>query len=156
MRFDDRLVGLFFAALGLVTILAAQRLSAVPGTVYGPDLMPVLIGIGMAGFGLRIAWAGFAAPRHGPLLDVSAWQGRTRGVLSALWTVVGVAASIPLLGDLGLPLYGLLFCLPLIWLARARMAVALPSVLVTVLVAQYIFAGLLHVPLPAGPIPLPW
>ncbi|MFV0360706.1 tripartite tricarboxylate transporter TctB family protein [Tropicimonas sp.] len=156
MRIDDRLVGLFFAALGVATILAARRLSAVPGAVYGPGLMPTLIGLGMAGFGLRIAWAGFAASEHAPLIDVSAWTGRTRGILCAFWTIAGVAASVPLLDKLGLPLFGLLFCLPLIWLARARTAVALPSVLATVLIAQYIFGGVLHVPLPAGPIPLPW
>ena len=156
MRIDDRLVGLFFALLGVATILAARRLSAVPGTTYGPDLMPILIGIGMLGFGLKIAAAGFSAARAGPWVDVGAWRGETRGMLAALWTVAGVGAAIPLLPMLGLPLYGLLFCLPLVILARARLLIAVPAVLATVLVAQFIFGGLLHVPLPAGPIPLSW
>ncbi|MDV7143435.1 tripartite tricarboxylate transporter TctB family protein [Tropicimonas sp. TH_r6] len=156
MRIDDRLVGLFFSLLGLATILAARRLSSVPGTTYGPDLMPILIGLGMMGFGLKILWAGVAAAGTAPWIDLSAWNGRTRGVLSAVWTILGVAASIPLLDTLGLPLYGLLFCLPLMILARARLIVAVPAVLGTVLVAQFVFGEMLHVPLPAGLIPLPW
>jgi hypothetical protein len=118
--------------------------------------MPTLIGLGMIGFGLKIFWFSLKAPEHGPWLDVSAWAGETRGILAALWTVLGVAAAIPLLPALGLPLYGLLFCLPLILLARARLLVALPAVLATVLIAQFIFGEVLHVPLPAGFIPLPW
>jgi len=156
VRIDDRLIGLFFALLGVVTILAAGRLSAVPGTTYGPDLMPILIGIGMTGLGLRIAWAGQVAAGTRPWVDFSAWAGQTRGLLAAAWTVLGVAAAIPFLSVTGLPLYGLLFCLPLAILARARLWVAVPAVLATVLVAQFVFGEMLHVPLPAGPIPLPW
>lgn len=160
MRIDDRLVGLFFALLGGAVILAARRLSGVPGTTYGPDLMPILIGIGMMGFGLKIAVAGFAAARstsgRGPWIDLGAWTGETRGILAALWTVAGVGAAIWLLPVLGLPLFGLIFCLPLVVLARARLVVAVPAVVATVLAAQVIFGGLLHVPLPAGLLPLPW
>lgn len=156
MRIDDRLVGLFFTLLGVGTILAARRLSSIPGSVYGPDLMPILIGLGLTGFGLKILWAGVANSGSGPWIDVSAWEGRTRGILSALWTILGVAASIPLLSKLGLPLYGLLFCLPLMVLARARLIMAVTAVLATVIVAQFVFGEMLHVPLPAGPIPMPW
>ena len=156
MRIDDRLVGLFFALLGVATILAARRLAAVPGTTYGPALMPILIGIGMLGFGLKIAAAGFSTARTGPWVDLGAWQGQKRGILAALWTVAGVGAAIQLLPVLGLPLFGLLFCLPLVILARARLTIAVPAVLATVIAAQFIFGELLHVPLPAGPIPLFW
>lgn len=156
MRIDDRLFGLFFVLLGVATILAARRLSSVPGTTYGPDIMPILIGIGMIGFGLKIAWTGFTTYSRSPWLDVTAWKGRTRGCLAAIWTILGIAAAIPFLSKLGLPLYGLLFCLPLVILTRARLWIAIPSVLATILIAQFVFGEMLHVPLPEGLIPLPW
>ncbi|WP_085586345.1 tripartite tricarboxylate transporter TctB family protein [Thalassospira mesophila] len=156
MRIDDRLTGLIFAVLGCGVIFLAQQLPAVPGTTFGPNLMPTLIGVAMLGLSLKIMIAALRTTHHGPWFDISAWQGRTRGIISAIWTMTGVLVAIYALPVIGFPLLGLVYTIGLMLLLQIRLVIALPVGLIVILGLQYVFAQILYVPLSAGPLPLPW
>ncbi|PKR49073.1 tripartite tricarboxylate transporter TctB family protein [Thalassospira marina] len=156
MRIDDRLTGLIFAVLGGGVIILAQQLPAVPGTTFGPNLMPTLIGIAMLVLALKILVTGFRAANHGPIIDLSAWHGRTRGIIAAIWTMAGVLVAIYALPVIGFPLLGLVYTIVLMLLMQIRPVIAVPVALFVILGLQYVFAQILYVPLSAGPFPLPW
>ncbi len=156
MRIDDRLIGGALALLSLAIILGAQGLPSVPGTRFGPELMPMLIGIAMGMLSIRIFLTGVLQNSGTGWLDLSEWKGAKRPVFCAIWTLAGIALGIVLLPIIGFPLYGLGFSLPLMLLMGARPVSAAVTSVCLVLVAQFVFARLLLVPLPAGPLPMPW
>ena len=156
MRIDDRLIGGALALLSLAIIFGERGLPSVPGTTFGPELMPTLIGIAMGALSIRIFITGLAQNGVSGWFDLSEWKGAVRPVYCAIWTLAGIALGIVLLPVIGFPLYGLGFALPLMLLMGARLVPAVLTSVGLVLVAQFIFARLLFVPLPAGPLPLPW
>lgn len=152
MRFDDRIVGLLLGLLAIAIIVLARQIPAVPGTTFGPDIMPTLIGLAMAAAAARIFWTGWRTAVPGPLLDVSDWNGQSRGLLCAAWAIGGTLIGIFFLGDIGFPLYGFFFALPLMLLMGARPLVALPVAIAVTAIAYLTFSRLLLVPLPVGPL----
>ena len=156
MRIDDRIIGGALALLSLAIILGARGLPSVPGTTFGPALMPTLIGIAMGVLSIRILVTGLLQKSSTGWFDLSEWKGASRPVFCALWTLAGIALGIVLLPIIGFPLYGLGFALPLMLLMGARPLHAVLTSVGLVLVAQFVFARLLFVPLPAGPPPMPW
>lgn len=156
MRIDDRLIGGALALLSIAIILGARGLPSVPGTRFGPELMPTLIGIAMGVLSIRIFITGLTQNGVTGWFNASEWAGATRPLYCAIWTLAGIALGIVLLPVIGFPLYGLGFALPLMLLMGARLVPAVLTSVALVLVAQFVFARLLFVPLPAGPLPLPW
>lgn len=157
MRIDDRLLGIAIALLGLGVIYEAWRLPSVPGTTFGPGLMPGIIGICLAGLGAKIASARFlTGSGHGQLLDLSVWRGQWRGIAGASWTILGTGLAILYLPEIGFPLLGLGYAIPLMLFMRARLLPAMAVSGIVVLLLHYIFTNLLYVPLSRGPVPLPW
>ena len=152
MRFDDRIIGLLLGLLAFATIYLARQIPAVPGTTYGPELMPTLVGIAMAGAAVRIFYLGLRAATPGPLVDVSDWNGQSRGLVAAAWAIAGTIIGVLFFDKLGFPLYAFLFALPLMLLMRAKPLMAVIVSLVVALAAFLVFSRLLLVPLPVGPL----
>jgi 6-phosphofructokinase len=61
MRLSDRVTGLFMVALGALAAYGGSRLPPVPGQQIGPDVFPLVVGIGLAICGGMIA---FGVGRH--------------------------------------------------------------------------------------------
>lgn len=152
MRIDDRILGLGLVLLAFGIIWQAQAIPAVPGTTFGPSLMPTLIGLVMAGCGLAVFIGGLRAAETGPLVDFSVWKGQTRGLVCAAWAIIGVVLGIAFMPAIGFPLFGLVYALPLMILMGARPVAAVPVALVVVFSAFMVFKRLLYVPLPTGPL----
>jgi len=156
MRIDDRLIGLGMALLALAIIFGSLGLPSVPGTTYGPNLMPTIIGIGFAVLSIRIFIVGWRARDGARWIDLSQWSGRTRSLLCVVWTLGGIVFGLVLFEPMGFLLYGLAFMLPLMLLMGAGPVTAIATTVPTILLAQFGFANLMLVPLPVGPLPLPW
>lgn len=152
MRFDDRIIGVAFAALSLVVILLARDFPSVPGTRFGPDVFPTLIGLVMGGLALRIFISGMRRAGGGSWVDVAAWRGQTRGLAAAAWVIAGIVVGSVFFDPIGFPLFGIVYSLPLMLFMGARPAVAVTVCLTAVMVAYFVFSRLLHVPLPVGPL----
>lgn len=152
MRLDDRLTGLFLALLGIVVGVAARGIPSVPGTTYGPDLLPTIIGVALTLCGGVVFVGGVKAASGGPWVDLSDWAGRTLGIVGAAWAIGGTIVGVFYLREIGFPLFALGFALPLMLLMGARPLVAAAVSVVVALVAFAIFYYLLLVPLPVGPL----
>jgi hypothetical protein len=152
MRLDDRISGLLIAFLGIVVVVAAREIPSVPGTTFGPDLLPTIVGVALAVCGATIFVGGVRAAGGGPLVDLSDWSGHGRGIIGAIWAIGGTLVGVFYLQTIGFPLFAFVFALPLMLLMGAR---PLVSTLVSVgvaLIAFAIFYYLLLVPLPVGPL----
>jgi putative tricarboxylic transport membrane protein len=165
MQLSDRVTGLFLIALGGVSAYAGSRLPPVPGQQIGPNVFPMVVGLGLCFCGGLIA---FGIGRHyedeaeadlaavsGPPTESPGTQGWLRGLMALVppglllfyvyavdWLGFLVTASI------------VIFTAAMALGARLRLAV--PLALVAPFVVHLIFAKLLRVPLPWGLVPPPW
>jgi hypothetical protein len=151
MRIDDRIVAIALGLLALAVVWSATAIPAVPGTTFGPGLFPILIGIGLGGTALSIFVKG-ARTAGGPLLDLSDWHGRSRGIVAAAWAILGTAVGILFFDELGFPLFGFAFAVPLMLLMGARPLLAAIVAAAMVLATHFFFTRALFVPLPVGPL----
>ncbi|QDY70644.1 tripartite tricarboxylate transporter TctB family protein [Qingshengfaniella alkalisoli] len=157
MRIDNRLFGIAIVLLGAAVIYEARHLPKVPGSTFGPGLMPTIIGICFSGLGIKIALSAFMKPADGmPLVDFSAWNNQGRGIIAAIWTLMGALLSILFLQPIGFPLLAVIYVFPLMLLMKARPVPAAIVAATTVLGLHYVFTNILFVPLPSGLLPLPW
>jgi hypothetical protein len=152
MRLDDRLTGGLIALLGIVVAVAARGIPSVPGTTFGPDLLPTIVGVALAVCGGLIFLGGLRAAAPGPWVDLSDWAGRPRGIIGAVWAIGGTIAGVLYLQTIGFPLFAFGFALPLMLLMGAKPLMSVIVSAVVALVAFAIFYYLLLVPLPVGPL----
>ncbi len=152
MQFDDRIIGGVLAAFSLTVIAMARQVEGVPGTVFGPDIFPTIIGVVMLAISVRIFIQGVRSAEHGPLVDLSAWSGQTRGIICAIWIIAGIVLGIALFEPIGFPVFGMVLALPLMLMLGARPVWATVVTLAAVMFAYFVFSRLLYVPLPVGPL----
>lgn len=152
MRLDDRISGALIVFLGAVVLVGARGIPAVPGTTFGPDLMPTIVGAALAICGATIFVGGARAAGTVPWVDLSDWAGKHLGVVGAVWSVGGTILGILYIGRLGFPIFAFVFALPLMLMMGARLVVSALVAAGVSLTAYAVFVHLLLVPLPAGPL----
>jgi len=169
MQLSDRVTGLFMVALGGLAAYGGSRLSPVPGQQIGPNVFPLVVGIGLAVCGGMIA---FGVGRHyeeeaeadlakitgqiaaetdeadGP----SAWWHRLK-VLVPPALLLSYVLVVDRLGFL--PTAAVMVLITSLALG-GRLRLAIPMAIGAPLLVNLIFAKLLRVPLPSGLLPLPW
>ncbi len=165
MRLSDRSTGLFILALGAVAAYAGSRLPPVPGQQIGPNVFPLVVGIGLClcgamialGIGSRFeeaAEADLAAHSdQPPPEDVAPSRLRWLRVLLPPAALVFYAVAVDALGFF-LTAGAMILVASLAFGARLRLA--LPMALLGPPIIHLIFYKLLRVPLPAGLVPMPW
>lgn len=164
MRISDRHSGLFLVALGTVAAYAGSRLPPVPGQQIGPNVFPLVVGIGLAICGLMIALGIGHSFEDEAEADLAAHSDPAPAEApKSRWS--GLVALLPP-GLLVLYVYGSewLGFVPtafaiVLTMARALGAgwkLAVPLALVTPVVVHLLFAKFLRVPLPIGFVPMPW
>jgi putative tricarboxylic transport membrane protein len=173
MRLSDRVTGLFMVALGTLAAYGGSRLPPVPGQQIGPDVFPLVVGIGLAICGGMIA---FGVGRHyeeEAEADLAKITGQITGQMStetgeadapsAWWR--GLKALVPpalllfyvlAVDRLGfLPTAAVMVLITSLALG-ARLRLAIPMAIGAPLFVNLVFLKLLRVPLPSGLLPLPW
>jgi putative tricarboxylic transport membrane protein len=173
MQLSDRVTGLFMVALGGLAAYGGSRLSPVPGQQIGPDVFPLVVGIGLAICGGMIA---FGVGRHyeeEAEADLAKITGQITGQMStetgeadapsAWWR--GLKALVPpalllfyvlAVDRLGfLPTAAVMVLVTSVALG-ARLRLAVPLAIGAPPFVNLVFSKLLRVPLPSGLLPLPW
>jgi putative tricarboxylic transport membrane protein len=173
MRLSDRVTGLFMVALGALAAYGGSRLPPVPGQQIGPDVFPLVVGIGLAICGGMIA---FGVGRHyeeeaeADLAKITAnitghmstetgeadapsawWRGLKALVPPAL--LLFYVLAVDRLGFL--PTAAVMVLITSLALG-ARLRLAIPMAIGAPLFVNLVFLKLLRVPLPSGLLPLPW
>jgi putative tricarboxylic transport membrane protein len=167
MHLPDRVTGLFMVALGGLAAYGGSRLPPVPGQQIGPNVFPLVVGIGLAICGAMIA---FGVGRHyeeEAEADLAKISGRitteTADAPSHWWR--GLKALVPpallIFYVLAVDRLGFLPTAAMIVLAAslalgARLRLAVAMAIGAPLFVNLVFVKLLRVPLPSGLLPLPW
>lgn len=167
MRLPDRVTGLFIVALGAVTAYAGSRLPPVPGQQVGPNVFPLVIGIGLCLCGLMIAAGiGHSFEEEAELdLATHSDQPSDDQALAAHGSLYKLRILIPpallvfyaVAADrLGFYVTTALMIVIAALTFGARPRLALPVALIAPAFIHLVFYKLLRVPLPAGLVPMPW
>jgi len=165
MRLPDRVTGLFLVGLGSLSAYGGWLLPNVPGQPVGPNVFPLVIGIGLAACGLMIAFGvGHTFEEEEELVPVEVGpdaaappppQGRLyslRALLPPLLLLFYVIAA----DRLGFIITAALIVLATSTALGARWKLSVPLAMLAPIGIHLIFAKLLRVPLPAGLLPMLW
>ncbi|HEX5868117.1 MAG TPA: tripartite tricarboxylate transporter TctB family protein [Beijerinckiaceae bacterium] len=167
MRLPDRVTGVLIFGLGAVAAYAGSRLPPVPGQQVGPNVFPLVIGIGLCLCGLMIGFGIGRSFEEEAEVDLAAHSNQPTEdqVLAAHGPLYHLRVLIPpaLLIFYALAAEGLGFyvttALMLLIATLAfggRLRLAVPVALIAPVVVHLVFYKLLRVPLPAGLVPMPW
>jgi putative tricarboxylic transport membrane protein len=167
MRLPDRLIGLLTFGLGAVAAYAGSRLPPVPGQRVGPNVFPLVIGIGLCLCGLMIAFRVGRSFEDEAEADLAAHsdfpsEGQvvaTHGPLYRLRVLIPPALLVfyALMAErLGFYVTAALMIMTAALVFGARPRLAVPLALTAPVLVHLAFYKLLRVPLPAGLVPMPW
>ena len=163
MRLPDRVTGLFLVGLGGLSAYGGWLLPPVPGQPVGPNVFPLVIGIGLAICGLMIASGiGHSFEEEEELVPfepgqevAAAPRGRFYG-LRALFPPALLIFYVAAAERLGFILTAGLIVFITSTALGARLKLSIPLAILAPIGVHLIFYKLLRVPLPAGLIPMPW
>jgi putative tricarboxylic transport membrane protein len=164
MQLSDRVTGVFLSALGALAAYGGSRLPPVPGQQIGPNVFPMVVGIGLVGCGILIALgvgrhfedvaeADLAAHSDQPAHTQNrTWLNGLRALLPPLLLLFYVFAvdRLGFLPTAAIIIYATSVALGAHFRLAASIAVAAP------LFVNLVFSKLLRVPLPSGLLPMPW
>jgi putative tricarboxylic transport membrane protein len=169
MQLSDRVTGLFMVALGGLAAYGGSRLPPVPGQQIGPNVFPLVVGIGLAICGGMIAFGvgrGYEEEAKADLAKITGriaaetgeaeaptgwWRGLRALVPPAL--LLFYVAAVERIGFL--PTAAVVVLVASLALG-ARLRLAMPMAIGAPLFVNMVFLKLLRVPLPSGLLPLPW
>jgi putative tricarboxylic transport membrane protein len=163
MRLPDRVTGLFLVGLGTASAYGGWLLPPVPGQPVGPNVFPLVIGIGLALCGLMIAFGiGHTFEEEEELVP---FEGGPQVAAQPRSRLFGLRALLPpallIFYVVAVDRIGFVPTAALIVLATstalgARLKLSIPLAILAPIGIHLIFAKLLRVPLPAGLLPMPW
>jgi putative tricarboxylic transport membrane protein len=161
MRLPDRVTGLFLVGLGSLAAYGGWLLPPVPGQPVGPNVFPLVIGVGLAICGVMIAFGiGHTFEEEEEIIPIEGGEAvAPRGALYGLRALLPPA--LLLFYVLAADRLGFFITTALIVLATstalgARLKLAIPLSVLAPVGIHLIFAKLLRVPLPGGLLPMPW
>lgn len=161
MRLPDSVTGSFLVVLGAAAAYGGWRLPPVPGQPVGPNVFPLVIGLGLALCGLAIVFGiGHSFEEEEELIPVEGEaKAAPTGRLYSLHALLPPALLLfyVLAADrLGFIITAALMVLATSTALGAKWKLALPLTALAPIGIHLIFAKLLRVPLPAGLLPMPW
>ncbi len=167
MRLSDRLTGSCLVALGALAAYGGSRLPPVPGQQVGPNVFPMVIGVGLALCGLMIAFRIGHTFEEEAEADLAAHSDLpTEGqVLAAHGPLYKLRVLIPpallvfyvfVVDVLGFYLTTAIMIAVAAFAFGAKPRLVLPVALIAPIVVHLVFYKLLRVPLPAGLVSMPW
>lgn len=149
MRSADIATGILLFALGAGTVAASQQIAGVAGERLHPRTLPVLIGWVVALAGLTLAASAWRRLANGGVVP---WPDREGGKRVAV-TAAALVAYLAALEPIGLPLSTATFVAGMTWyLGQYRARTALLCGLATGTAVVVVFAILLGLSLPLGPL----
>jgi putative tricarboxylic transport membrane protein len=161
MRLPDRVTGLFLVGLGAAAAYGGWKLPPVPGQPVGPNVFPLVIGIGLALCGLAIAFGiGHSFEEEEEIIpfesgEAPAPTGKLYG-LRALLPPALLLFYVIVAERVGFILTAAIIVYVTATALGARWKLALPLTVGAPIVIHLIFSKLLRVPLPIGLLPMPW
>jgi putative tricarboxylic transport membrane protein len=164
MKISDRITGTVLVLLGIAAFWGGSRLPPVPGQQVGPNVFPMVVGAGLVLVGLLIAFRiGRAfedaaeaelAAHGGPDAEAEAYAKKRRGLvllppaLLVFYYLVSESLGFVPTAAIMIAIAALAF--------NAERRLIIPAAIGGAIFIHLVFYKLLRVPLPPGPLPMPW
>jgi putative tricarboxylic transport membrane protein len=156
MRFNDAIFGVLLIVFAIAEIAYTRTFPSLHGQAYGPNLFPILIGVGFLITGTILTVQGVAR-RAGALVEIGAWATDRHNVVNFGLVVLSLLFYIAASDWLGFVLTSFIILLVLLKSFGCGLATSLAVSIVTTLGIQALFARMLLVPLPWGILqPVAW
>lgn len=152
MRFNDAVFGFAAIALAAYIFFAARGFPASAGIAYGPGFFPMLLAIALGGCGGILLVRGFRTLPAGGWARISPQVRHPRtwvGFAMVLASLVGYSVLDDILG---FHLTAILLTAGFMVFLGVRLRLAIFIAVLTSIVVYVIFARILLVPLPPGPL----
>jgi len=157
MRFNDAVFGVLLIAFAIAEIVYTRTFPSLHGQAYGPDLFPVLIGVGFLITGAVLTIQGVRSRGTVRLMAVGAWAADRRNIANFALVLLALLFYIVASDWLGFVLTAFLILFVLLWSFGCRLTTSLVVATLTTLGVQALFARALLVPLPWGILqPVAW
>jgi putative tricarboxylic transport membrane protein len=165
MFISDKVSGTALVALGAAATYGGSLLPPVPGQQVGPNVFPMVVGVGLMLCGAMIAFGVGSVLEQEAEADLAAHSDKVEPetppspLVNAAKTLLPPALLLAyvFVGDsLGFVPTAFAIVLAISLAMGARLKLALPLALIAPIVVHLIFLKLLRVPLPPGLLPMPW
>jgi len=160
MRFNDAITGAVLVVFAIAEIAYTRTFPSLHGQAYGPNLFPMLIGIGIFGCGCVLILRGLSARRAQPQrsshpsvvnwVDFSQITTSSSARFTAVLTLLFLLLYILLSDWIGFIPLSLVTVFVLLYRLGSSVLAACAIAIATTIVIQVLFAKVLLVPLPAG------
>jgi putative tricarboxylic transport membrane protein len=157
MRFNDAVFGVLLIVFAIAEIAYTRTFPTLHGQAYGPDLFPILIGVGFLITGAVLTVQGLAQRAGTPLVEVGDWAADRRNVVNFALVLLALLFYILASDWLGFIPTSFIIMVVLLSSFGCRLATSLVVAVLTTLGIQALFARVLLVPLPWGLLqPVAW
>ena len=157
MRLNDAVFGVLLIVFAIAEIAHTRTFPSLHGQAYGPDLFPIMIGVGFLVTGAILTWQGLAQRAGQPLLEVGPWAEDRRNVVSFALVLLALLFYIVASDWLGFIPTAFIIMLVLLKSFGSGLVTAVVIAALTTLGIQALFARVLLVPLPWGLLqPVAW
>jgi putative tricarboxylic transport membrane protein len=158
MRLNDAVFGVLLIVFAIAEIAYTRTFPSLHGQAYGPDLFPVVIGVGFLIAGAVLTIRGLAQRAGGhSLLEVGAWADDRRNVVNFALVLLSLLFYILVSDWLGFIPTSFIIMLVLLKSFGGGLVTSVVVAAVTTLGVQALFARVLLVPLPWGLLqPVAW
>jgi len=157
MRLNDAVFGILLIVFAIAEIAYTRTFPSLHGQAYGPDLFPIIIGVGFLITGAILTVQGLAQRASQPLLDVGPWADGRRNVVSFALVLLALLFYIVASDWLGFVLTAFIIMVVLLKSFGSGLITAVVVAALTTLGVQALFARVLLVPLPWGLLqPVAW
>lgn len=155
MKFNDAVIGVLVAALGVAVMLGIQGFPKIPGQPVGPALFPGLLAVGLCVCGLMLIVKGLLARRRQAWVAFDDWVRSPRHIRALLVLLGGIVFYMAVSTSLGFLPTAFLMLVALFLALGLSLPRTLLTALMAVLLVHFAFYKLLRVPLPWGVL-TPW
>jgi putative tricarboxylic transport membrane protein len=157
MRFNDAVFGVLLIVFAIAEIVYTRTFPSLYGQAYGPDLFPVLIGVGFLITGAILTVRGLASRAGGPLVEIGAWAADRRNVVNFALVLLALLFYIAASDWLGFIPTAFIILVVLLKSFGCGLVTTVVVALLATLGIQTLFAHVLLVPLPWGLLqPVAW
>lgn len=157
MRFNDAIFGIVLIVFALAEIAYTQTFPHLHGQDYGPNLFPIIIGLGLIVCGVILILKGFAQRATTPMVVIDDWAQDRSNVLNVAVLFGSIVFYILISDALGFIPTSLLILTTLLVRLGSSWLTSLVVAIATTLIIHTLFAKVLLVPLPWGILlPVAW
>lgn len=154
MRLNDAILGVIVIIGSLLAIWEARSYSALPGVPYGPGLFPTVVAVAMIFGGLLLIFKGLTNRKTSGWLVLDPWakKGRTYCTLGIIFG--SLLFYIFFSEKFGFLITSWCILLLLLMWTRGKQHI-ISTMLITLgfpVIVYFLFATMLRIPLPRGPI----